>query len=152
MKSLQPDTLIRNPNGAPIIATVAVNCSAARLWQLVGQFAAFDAFIPEISHTEMTGAGVGALRTKHFHDGHRVVEQLNSRDDHTMQMTWTTIYNSLGIARLWAAIRVEALDVECSRVTWTIIAEPEDVTQVGFEQFVQGFANSALENARRLLG
>lgn len=152
MKPLQPDTLIRNPNSAPIIATVAVNCSAARLWQLVGQFAAFDAFIPEISHTEMTGTGVGALRTKYFRDGHRVVEQLNSRDDHAMYMTWTTIYNTLGVARLWAAIRVQALGAECSRVTWTIIAEPEDVTQVGFEQFVQGFADSALENARRLLG
>ena len=151
MKTLQPDTLIRNPNGAPIVACVAVNCSAARLWQLVGQFAGFEAFIPEMTHTEMTGTGVGALRTKYFRDGHRVVEQLNSRDDQAMHMTWTTIYNTLGVARLWAAMRVEALGTECSKVTWTIVAEPVDLTQVGFEAFVQGFTNSALENVRRLL-
>ena len=151
MKPLQPDTLIRNPNGVPIVACVTVNCTAACLWQLVGQFNGFDAFIPQMTHTEMTGTGVGALRTKYFRDGHRVVEQLNSRDEHAMHMTWTTIYNTLGVARLWAAMRVEALGTECSKVTWTIVAEPVDLTQVGFEAFVQGFANSALENVRRLL-
>jgi hypothetical protein len=118
----------------------------------VGRFAGFDTFIPALTHIEMTGTGVGALRTKFFRDGNRVVEQLNSWDEHAMHMTWTTIYNTLGVARLWAAIKVDALGEHCSRVTWTIIAEPLDAAQVGFEQFVQGFADGALENVRRLLG
>ena len=152
MKLLQPDTLIRNPTGVPIVASVVVNCHARRLWNMVGQFTSFDVFIPALSHIETIGNGIGALRTKFFRDGNRVVEQLNSRDEHAMHMTWTTIYNTLGVARLWAAINVDALGDKCSRVTWTIIAEPVDTTQVGFEQFVQGFANSALDNVRRLLG
>jgi len=152
MKPLQPDTLIRNPNGAPIVACVVVDCPASHLWNAVGQFGGFDAFIPALTHIEMTGAGVGALRTKFFHDGNLVVEQLNSRDEHAMRMTWTTIYNTLGVARLWAAINVEALGAHCSRVTWTIIADPLDTAQAGFEQFVQGFADGALDNVRRLLG
>ncbi len=152
MKPLQPDTLIRNPNGLPIVASVVVGCPATRLWDMVGQFAGFDAFIPALSRIEMIGTGVGALRSKFFHDGNCVVEQLNSRDEHAMHMTWTTIYNTLGVARLWAAIRVEALAEQRSRVTWTIIAEPIDAAQAGFEAFVQGFADSALENVRRLLG
>ncbi len=152
MKPLQPDTLIRNPSGVPIVASVVVNCHAHRLWSMVGQFAGFDAFIPALSHIETIGNGVGALRMKVFRDGNRVVEQLNSRDEHAMHMTWTTIYNTLGVARLWAAISVDALGDECSRATWTIIAEPVDTAQVGFEQFVQGFASSALDNVRRLLG
>lgn len=152
MKPLQPDTLIRNPQGTPVVASVIVNCEAARLWDLVGHFAGFDAFIPALSHIEMTGVGVGALRTKYFHDGHCVVEQLNSHDDKAMCMTWTTIYNTLGVARLWAAIRVEALGAARSKVTWTIIAEPIDRANTGFEQFVQDFADSALENLRRILG
>jgi hypothetical protein len=152
MKPLQPDTLIRNPNGMPIVASVVVDCPATQLWNTVGQFARFDAFIPALTHIEMTGTGVGALRTKFFRDGNRVVEQLNSRDEQAMHMTWTTIYNTLGVARLWAAINVDALGEHCSRVTWTIIAEPVDTGQGGFEQFVQGFADDALHNVRRLLG
>ncbi|CRM89008.1 Polyketide cyclase / dehydrase and lipid transport [Pseudomonas sp. 22 E 5] len=150
MKPLQPDTLIRNPNGAPLAASVDVACDAARLWRVVGNFAGFDAFIPALSHIEMTGTGVGALRRKFFHDGHHVVEQLNSWDDEAMCMTWTTLYNTLGVARLWAAMRVEALDAQRSRATWTLIGEPVDMPQAEFEQFVQAFAASALEHVRRM--
>ncbi|PIB47677.1 polyketide cyclase [Pseudomonas sp. 2822-15] len=150
MKPLQPDTLIRNPNGAPLVASVDVACDAARLWRVVGNFAGFDAFIPALSHIEMTGTGVGALRRKFFHDGHHVVEQLNSWDDEAMCMTWTTLYNTLGVARLWAAMRVEALDAQRSRATWTLIGEPVDMPQAEFEQFVQSFAASALEHVRRM--
>lgn len=149
MKPLQPDTLIRNPNAAPVVATVVVACEAAQLWAMVGDFAGFDAFIPALSHIHMTGAGPGALRTKYFQDGHCVVEQLNSRDEYAMTMTWTTLYNTLGIARLWAAMQVEAIGEKCARATWTIVAEPIEGAQVGFEQFVQTFADSALENVRR---
>jgi hypothetical protein len=152
MKPLQPDTLIRNPSAPPIVASVVVDCPATRLWSMVGQFAGFNAFIPALTHIEMIGTGVGALRRKFFRDGHCVVEQLNSRDEHAMHMTWTTLYNTLGVARLWAAIQVEAMGTECSRVTWTLVAEPMDAAQAGFEQFLQGFADSALENVRRLLG
>lgn len=152
MKPLQPDTLIRNPNGAPLVASVDVACDAARLWSVVGNFAGFDAFIPALSHIEMTGTGVGALRRKFFHDGHHVVEQLNIWDDEGMCMTWTTLYNTLGVARLWAAMRVEALDAQRSRATWTLIGEPVDMPQAEFEQFVQAFAYSALEHVRRMFG
>ncbi|MGX5797384.1 SRPBCC family protein [Pseudomonas sp. E2-15] len=152
MKPLQPDTLIRNPNAAPLVASVEVPCEAARLWNVVGNFAGFDAFIPALSHIDMTGTGVGALRTKFFHDGHCVVEQLNSRDDEAMCMTWTTIYNTLGVARLWAAMRVEGLGEGCSRATWTLMGEPLETEQAEFEQFVQAFADSALQNVRQMLG
>lgn len=152
MKRLQPDTLICNPTGRPIVASRVIDCQARRVWNMVGTFSGFDVFIPALSHIEMTGTGVGALRTKFFRDGNQVVEQLNSRDEHAMYMTWTTLYNTLGVARLWAAINVDALETQCSRVTWTLIAEPEDAAQVGFEQFVQAFAESALDNVSRLLG
>lgn len=152
MKLLQPDTLIRNPHATPVEASVVVACEAARLWAVVGHFAGFDAFIPALSRIETTGTGIGALRTKFFHDGHCVVEQLNSRDDDAMHMTWTTIYNTLGVACLWASMRVEALGAGYSRATWSVIAEPVDSAQEGFEQFVQTFTDSALENVRQLLG
>ena len=152
MTLLQPDTLIRNPHATPLVASVVVNCEATRLWDLVGHFAGFDAFIPALSHIEMTGTGVGALRTKFFHDGHCVVEQLNSRNEDAMYMTWTTLYNTLGVARLWAAMRVEALEPGRSRATWTIIGEPLETTQAEFDAFAQAFADSALENVRHMLG
>lgn len=149
MKTLQPDTLIRNPQGCHVVSTVEVPANAGSVWALVGNFAGFDQFIPALSHIEMTGEGISCLRKKFFKDGNLVVEQLNSRDDQERYMTWTTIYNTLGVSSLWAAMTVETLDEVRSRATWTIIAEPaqDDAEALpGFQAFVQGFADDAMNN------
>ncbi|WP_095054536.1 SRPBCC family protein [Pseudomonas sp. Irchel s3b2] len=153
MKTLQPDTLIKNPHGCHVISSVDVPADAAKVWAVVGNFAGFDQFIPALSHIEMTGEGVSSLRKKFFKDGNLVVEQLNSRDDQTLNMTWTTIYNTLGVANLWAAMSVESLDADKSRATWTIIAEPAQggaEALPGFKDFVQGFADDAMGNVLKL--
>ncbi len=153
MRHLQPDTLILNPQGRPLVSSVVIACSAANLWKIVGRFEGFDVFIPALSHITMTGSGVGSLRKKWFHDGNIAVEQLNSHNALAMHMTWTTIYNTLGVARLWAHMNVESLGESQARATWTIIAEPVEGSDIDeFEQFIQGFADSALANVRQLLG
>ncbi|MNF65912.1 Polyketide cyclase / dehydrase and lipid transport [compost metagenome] len=101
----------------------------------------------------MTGESVSSLRKKFFKDGNLVVEQLNSRDDQARNMTWTTIYNTLGVANLWAAMQVESLGSGTSIATWTIIAEPAQGGDApGFQAFVQGFADDAMNNVLKLFG
>ncbi|VVP30734.1 hypothetical protein PS858_04306 [Pseudomonas fluorescens] len=149
MKNLQPDTLIKNPQGCHVVSSVDVPTPATKVWAVVGNFAGFDQFIPALSHIEMTGEGVSSLRKKFFKDGNLVVEQLNSRDEQARSMTWTTIYNTLGVANLWAAMTVEVLGEGKSRATWTIIAEPAQggaEALPGFKDFVQGFADDAMNN------
>lgn len=153
MSNLQPDTLIKNPQGCHVVSSVEVPADAAKVWAIVGDFAGFDRFIPALSHTEMTGVGVSSLRKKIFKDGNVVVEQLNSRDEQARRMTWTTIYNTLGVGNLWAAMQVESLSAGKSRATWTIIAEPAaggDEALPGFRDFVQGFADDAMGNVLKL--
>lgn len=153
MNTLQPDTLIKNPQGCHVVSSVEVPADAAQVWAVVGNFAGFDRFIPALSHIEMTGEGVSSLRKKFFKDGNLVVEQLNSRNDQALNMTWTTIYNTLGVANLWAAMSVESLGTDKSRATWTIIAEPAQggaEALPGFKKFVQGFADDAMGNVVKL--
>ncbi|MGF6284325.1 SRPBCC family protein [Pseudomonas silensiensis] len=153
MKTLQPDTLIKNPQGCHVVSSVEVPADTKKVWAVVGNFAGFDQFIPALSHIEMTGEGVSSLRKKFFKDGNLVVEQLNSRDDQALNMTWTTIYNTLGVANLWAAMSVEPLGTGKSRATWTIIAEPVQggaEALPGFKDFVQGFADDSMNNVLKL--
>lgn len=153
MNTVQPDTLIRNPQGCHVVSSVEVPADAAQVWAVVGNFSGFDRFIPALSHIEMTGEGVSSLRKKFFKDGNLVVEQLNSRDDEALSMTWTTIYNTLGVGNLWAAMQVEAVGAGKSVATWTIIAEPAQGASAalpGFKDFVQGFADDAMGNVLKL--
>lgn len=153
MSTLQPDTLIKNPHGCHVVSSVEIPAEASKVWEVVGNFAGFDKFIPTLSHIEMTGEGVSSLRKKFFKDGNLVVEQLNSRDDQALSMTWTTVYNTLGVGQLWAAMSVEPLSAGKSRATWTIIAEPAQggaEAMPGFKDFVQGFADDSMSNALKL--
>lgn len=155
MQALKPDTLIRNPQGCQVVSSVEVAAAAGEAWNIVGNFAGFPVFIPALAHIEMTGAGVRSVRKKLFKDGNVVIEQLNSRDEQAMCMTWSLIYTSLNIGNLWAAMQVEALDDGRSRVTWTIQAEPWQGGQEvmpGFQAFLQQFADDAMNNVRNLLG
>lgn len=154
MQTLKPDTLIRNPEGCQVVAHVDIAAPAASVWNIVGNFAGFPVFIPALSHIEMTGSGVRSIRKKLFKDGNVVIEQLNSRDEQAMHMTWSLIYTSLNIGNLWAAMQVEALDDGYSRATWTIQAEPwagGAEALPGFQAFLQGFADEAMENVKHLL-
>jgi hypothetical protein len=153
MNTLQPDTLIKNPQGCHVLSSVEVPADAARVWAVVGNFSGFDRFIPALSHIEMTGEGVSSLRKKFFKDGNLVVEQLNSRDDEALSMTWTTIYNTLGVGNLWAAMQVKPVNASKSVATWTIIAEPAQngpEALSGFKDFVQGFADDSMSNVLKL--
>ncbi|MCO7566995.1 SRPBCC family protein [Pseudomonas sp. S 311-6] len=154
MHVLEPDTLIRNPQGCQVVSSVEIAAPAASVWNIVGNFAGFPVFIPALSHIDMTGSGVRSVRKKLFKDGNVVIEQLNSRDEQAMTMTWSLIYTSLNIGNLWAAMQVEALDGQHSRATWTIQAEPWEggaEALPGFQAFLQGFADEAMGNVRTLL-
>lgn len=153
MKHLQPDTLIHNPIGTRVTSTVDLPADPRSVWKIVGDFAGFSAFIPALSLTEMTGEGIGSVRKKLFKDGNVVIEQLNSRDDSQLCMTWTLIHTSLPVGSLWAAMHVEDLPQDNSRAVWTIVAEPSALYLAdlpGFEGFLQGFADGAMANVKTL--
>lgn len=153
MNALQPNTLIRNPEGRRVISSVEIPAASQSVWNTVGNFAGFAAFIPALSHTEMTGNGVGSVRKKLFKDGNVVIEQLNSRDDTQQYMTWSLIYTTLPVSRLWAAMHVEAASEQGCKAVWTIIAEPLAANAhdlPGFEAFLQEFADQAMNNVKNL--
>lgn len=153
MNTLQPNTLIRNPQGCQVTSSVEIFADAQQVWKVAGNFAGFEQFIPALSHIEMTGEGVGSLRKKLFKDGNVVVEQLNARDDQALCMSWTTLYNTLGVGQLWAAMSVKRLGDNHCCATWTIIAEPASggiEALPAFQSFVQGFADGAMANLNQL--
>ncbi|MFY1665715.1 SRPBCC family protein [Pseudomonas sp. Pseu.R1] len=154
--NLKPDTLVANPVGAPVVASVTVAAEARKVWEVVGNFGGFDKFVLALKSIDVIGNGVGAIRHKRFREGGlEVVEQLNSRNDKAFSMTWTTIYNNLGVGNLWASMTVTPGSGNNSVATWTIVAEPAAGNPMNadeFRAFLQGFADEAMGNVQKLFG
>jgi hypothetical protein len=151
--NLKPDTLIKDLQGPLVVSRVDIAADAKSVWDIVGNFAGFPVFIPALESCEMTGEGVRSVRKKLFKDGNVVIEQLNSRDEQALCMTWTLIYTSLPIGNLWAAMSVETLDDKQCSATWRIIGEPSaqwPTSAAEFQAFLQGFADDAMNNVRNL--
>ncbi|RMV48874.1 Mangotoxin biosynthesis-involved protein MgoB [Pseudomonas syringae pv. helianthi] len=151
---LKPDTLIKNPVSCRVVSTVQVPGDAASVWAVAGNFGGFQAFIPALESTEVTGSGPGSVRKKLFKDGSVAIEQLNSRDDQALYMTWSLIHTSLPVSNLWAAMIVEPGGEDTCMASWTIIADPVPGGPEGddFEAFLQGFADGAMNNVRSMFG
>ncbi|KPX03395.1 SRPBCC family protein [Pseudomonas savastanoi] len=152
--NLKPDTLIRNPVSCRVASAVEVPGNAASVWAVVGNFGGFQAFIPALDSIEVTGEGPGSVRRKLFKDGNVAIEQLNSRDDQALYMTWSLIHTSLPVSNLWAAMTVEATGKGACLARWTIVADSVQGGPEGdaFEAFLQGFADGAMSNVRSLFG
>lgn len=151
IKPFEPDTLIKNPEGRRVVSSVEIPCAAQRVWDMVGNFAGYPAFIPALESCEVTGEGVRSIRKKLFKDGNVVIEQLNFRNNEEMSMTWSLIYTSLNIGNLWAAMNVEEKGPAECVATWTIIGEPATggpETLPDFQAFLQAFADDAMNNVR----
>lgn len=153
IKQFEPDTLIRNPKGQRVVSSVEVPSDAQSVWNIVGNFGGFPVFIPALETCEVSGTGVRSVRKKLFKDGNVVIEQLNSRNNEEMSMTWSLIYTSLNIGNLWAAMNVEETGPAQCVATWTIIGEPAiggPETLPDFQEFLQAFADDAMNNVRKL--
>lgn len=150
---LQPDTLVRNTQTRILRGSADLNVAARSAWAVVGDFAGFQQFITGLERTEMTGEGVRSVRKKFFADGNIVLEQLNSRDDEQMVMTWSLLYTTFNIGNLWAAMRVVPDGEQRCTAIWEICGEPWSGGEAGqpeFDAFVEGFLEMAMSNLKAL--
>lgn len=155
LAALQPDSLIQLPQGGLITGHTKLNAPARAVWNIVGNFGGFAAFIPPLAWIEMTGSGVRSIRKKFFRDGNIVMEQLNARDDEKMQMSWTLLYTTFNIGNLWSSMRVQALNEQQCEVFWDIIADPWEGSEAArpeFNAFLEGFLGMAMSNLEGMFG
>ena len=152
---LRPDTLIRNLDTTVHAGVAELNAPARKVWDVVGRFDGYNRFVTGLERIEMTGTATGlrSLRNKFFAGGDLVVEQLNSRDDEQMTMTWTLIYTTFDIGNMWASMEVLPRGDNACTAIYRIAGEarsgnPED--QPAFDAFAEGFLKMATDNLRAM--
>jgi hypothetical protein len=152
---LRPDTPLKNLTTTIHEGVAELNAPARKVWETVGKFDGYNRFVTGLERIEMTGTATGlrSLRNKFFTGGDLVVEQLNSRDEENMTMTWTLIYTTFDIGNMWASMEVVPDgDTKCL-ATYRIAGEarsrdPKD--QPAFDKFAVDFLKMAMDNLRSM--
>jgi hypothetical protein len=152
---LRPDTLIHNMDTTVHAGIAELEAPARQVWETVGRFDGYNRFVTGLERIEMTGTATGlrSLRNKFFTGGDLVVEQLNTRDDQNMTMTWTLIYTTFDIGNMWASMQVVARGDNACTATYRIAGEarsgdPKD--QPAFDRFAVDFLKMAMDNLRAM--
>ncbi len=99
---------------------VKVNISAAadKVWQALRDFGGMDKWAPGVAGLEISGSGVGAVRTITFQDGSRAVERLESLDEATRHLSYTILESTLPVEGYVASLTVRDLGPGGSEVEW----------------------------------
>ena len=152
---LRPDTLIRNLDTTVHAGVAELNAPARKVWDVVGRFDGYNRFVTGLERIEMTGTATGlrSLRNKFFAGGDLVVEQLNSRDEERMTMSWTLIYTTFDIGNMWASMEVLPRGDDACTAIYRIAGEArsgEPSDQPAFDAFAQGFLKMATDNLRAM--
>jgi len=101
-----------------ISVNVTIAAPAEDVWQSVKDFGAVDRWAPNIANLEMSGSGVGALRTAMFKDGGKVVERLESLSDTSRSLTYAILETPLPMEGCVSSITVKDLGPRGCEVEW----------------------------------
>lgn len=103
---------------AQISVNVNVPASAADVWQSIRDFGGVDRWAPNIASLEVSGFGVGALRTAVFKDGGRVVERLESLSDASRSLSYAILETPLPMEGCVSSLTVRDLGPGQCEVEW----------------------------------
>ncbi|MEQ9300496.1 MAG: SRPBCC family protein [Cyclobacteriaceae bacterium] len=84
-----------------------INTPAAPAWEILSGFRGIEEFSP-ISKSQVSGEGVGAIRTCRMPDGAEIKEVLTKVDHGSMKMTYEMVNSSLPIEQYKVQLQVMA--------------------------------------------
>jgi hypothetical protein len=121
--------------------SVDLSATPDQVWDVVGHFG--GKWHPLIAEIEVTGEGVGQVRTIDTTDGSQIVERLEAIDDSQR------LYSYAMISGIPALDYVGTLEVEeagaGSKVTWRVDYRPAGAPPAAVEAAVAGLINTGLD-------
>jgi len=103
---------------AQVSVMVTIQAEAAEVWQRVRDFGSVDRWAPNIASLEVSGSGVGAMRTAIFKDGGRVVERLESLSDASRTLSYAILETPLPMEGCVSSLTVGDLGPGGCEVEW----------------------------------
>lgn len=92
--------------------------AAQDVWETIRDFGGVNRWAPNIVRLEVSGSGIGALRTVIFKDGGRVVERLENLSDATKSLSYAILETPLPMEGCVSSLTVREMGPNRCEVEW----------------------------------
>ncbi|AND67990.1 hypothetical protein ATSB10_05360 [Dyella thiooxydans] len=127
-----------------------LNVPADVVWKTLGDFGAADRYLDVVERCELRHHGSSVERLLHLRGGGLVHERLVQDCPHDRALRYTIVDSPLPVADYVSTLRVDALDGERCRVSWSATFDPDGAAEEQARDAVAAIYRMGFDGLRRL--
>ena len=128
-----------------------VETTADRVWDLFRDFGGIQRFSAGIEKVEVSGAGIGAVRTLSLPGGLSLQERLEAFDDRGRRLQYAIVAGPIPVSNYLATIEVKDEGKAC-RIDWSSHFEPKGITDDQGRALIEGVYKGGIAGVKKALG
>jgi carbon monoxide dehydrogenase subunit G len=129
-----------------------VEAGADAVWELFRDFGGIRRFSAGFEKVEVTGSGIGAVRTITLPGGAALQERLEAFDDRGRRLQYAIVGGPIPVSGYLATIEVKDEGPNACRVDWSSHFEPKGISDEQARAMIEGVYKGGLAGVRKALG
>ena len=128
-----------------------VETAADRVWELFRDFGGIQRFTSGFEKVEVSGTGIGAVRTITLPGGAALQERLEAFDDRGRKLQYAIVGGPIPVANYLATIEVRDEGKAC-RIDWSSHFEPKGISDDQARAMIEGVYKGGIAGVKKALG
>jgi carbon monoxide dehydrogenase subunit G len=136
---------------ASVKVSERVEASADKVWDLFRDFGGIQRFTSGFEKVEVSGSGIGAVRTITLPGGAALQERLEAFDDRGRKLQYAIVGGPIPVSSYLATIEVKDEGKAC-RIDWSSHFEPKGISDDQARAMIEGVYKSGIAGVKKALG
>jgi carbon monoxide dehydrogenase subunit G len=128
-----------------------VEASADQVWDLFRDFGGIQRFTTGFEKVEVSGSGIGAVRTITLPGGAALLERLEAFDDRGRKLQYAIVGGPIPVSNYLATIEVRDEGKAC-RIDWSSHFEPKGISDDQARAMIEGVYKGGIAGVKKALG
>ena len=129
-----------------------VEASADAVWDLFRDFGGIQRFSAGIEKVELSGSGIGAVRTITVPGGVTLQERLEAFDDRGRRLQYAIVGGPIPVSGYLATIEVKDEGSPACRIDWSSHFEPKGISDDQARGMIEGVYKGGIAGVKKALG
>ena len=129
-----------------------IEAGADAVWDLFRDFGGIQRFSAGIEKVEVTGSGIGAVRTISVPGGVQLQERLEAFDDRGRRLQYAIVGGPIPVTGYLATIEVKDEGSKACRIDWSSHFEPKGISDDQARAMIEGVYKGGIAGVKKALG